>query len=149
MEKRIENSYYQPDNYLHLLEIYLTEWTVRSESLFKQAFTYFYTILIIISLPYIEFLEVQYPKNFPKWIFPIVGIMLSIGYIYVMNSYCKRLACAGEIYNKMIRKLPESLRRTFEDEKNVDTYITKTWLVCELMFGILMVVGIVAIVYTL
>ena len=100
----IENT----DQFLHLMEIYLSEWEHRDSSLWKQAFAYFIFSFAITIFPFVS------PWNhceklivfLPKWIFPIIGMILSMVFGFVMLGYVRRFGYIGEVYRKMIKELP-------------------------------------------
>ena len=101
----------QAQDLINLVEVYLTEWIHRDELLWSQVFRYFYVTVVAIFLPNItEFLKIRLPEEIPNIVFPIVGFVLSIVFLYVSIGYAKRLEAVGETYRKLIQYLPEGLK---------------------------------------
>lgn len=103
---------------LYLMEIYLQEWTARDSRIWQQIFAYFTAALIIAVLPLGNLFGVEIPDDFPEYIFPITAAVLSVIFLFVVRAYSVRLIYAAEAYAKVIRCLPEDLRRNSIKEKS-------------------------------
>ena len=106
---------------LYLMEIYLQEWTARDSRIWQQIFAYFTAALIIAVLPLGNLFGVKIPDDFPKYIFPITAAVLSVIFLFVVRTYSVRLIYAANAYAKVIRCLPENLRRESIKEKSEKT----------------------------
>ena len=64
------------DQYLQLMEVYLSEWEHRDSSLWKQAFSYYLFTLAVIVFPYVTAwtFNDSIPITIPFKLFPIAGI---------------------------------------------------------------------------
>ena len=146
----IENT----DQLIGLLNVYLDEWNSRNESLWKQVFTYYFSILIVMILPFMSSLGIDFGNVFPKWIFPAIGLALSLVFLIVSLGYAARLRLVSEIYRKLISNLDKEYQRlTLEEVYSKCT--TKilgcrmTTLICWVMFITLFLLGTILIVISL
>ena len=66
----------------------------------------------MIFLPYVsDFLGITLPNKWPNFVFPLVGLLLSIVFLYVSLGYAVRLKAIGDTYQKLIDYLPVELKR--------------------------------------
>jgi len=151
------------DQHLHLMELYLSEWEHRDSSLWKQAFAYFIFSFAVTVFPFVSPWNLceQLVPYLPKWIFPLVGMVLSVVFGFVIFGYVRRFRRTGEAYRNMIKNLPEryrikflrnhnSLKETPKGEKwdyilgkNMSAVITVT------MFSVLFFFALLVLIVTL
>lgn len=103
----IENA----EQLLSLMELYLSEWEHRDSLFWKQIYTYFYSCLIVMLLPYFHGLGLYMPKGIPDFLFPFAGMIMALAFFIVSNGYIARLKALSEPYQNLITKLPSSYRR--------------------------------------
>lgn len=96
---------------LSLMNIYLTEYTYRDSILWKQCFTFFSVAFIVTLLPYANIWDISFGETIPNYLFPLVGILISIIFLYISNQYAQRLAAISDSYRKLIDMLPQEYRR--------------------------------------
>ncbi len=88
-----------------LMGVYLSEWEHRDKLLWTQVFRYFYATLIVIVLPNIaSVIGIQLPDINTK-LFPIVGVFMSIVFLYVGLGYAFRLRASSQTYIKIMKLL--------------------------------------------
>lgn len=136
---------------IELMNIYLSEWEHRDELLWKQVFKYFYATLVVLFLPNLaSFLGIDLP-NFPKILFPIVALVLSLVFLYVSIGYSKRLEASGDTYQKLMDLLPEELRRVSVSDPRIKfgKFFSRRMsvIICILMFFGLFCLSILMIAY--
>lgn len=104
---------------ISLLNVYLSEWIHRDKELWSKALKLYYAILVIILFPNItNFFNVILP-SLPAIIFRIIGLFLSLLFLYVTFGYAIRFQAIAETYQSIINELPEKYRR-----KSIKTYKT-------------------------
>ncbi|MCH5192186.1 MAG: hypothetical protein J1F23_08495 [Oscillospiraceae bacterium] len=96
---------------LSLMDLYLSEWFHRDSLLWKQAFTYFFAILVISILPFAKLWGINFDSVIPKWIFPLIGLILSVLFFVFSMGYAERVEAVGAIYRDLINMLPQEYRR--------------------------------------
>ena len=134
------------ENHLYLMEIYLSEWQHRDNLFWKQIFTYCIATIFVMCIPYMDIWNLKLDEKFPKLMFPIVGVVMAILFLYVSLAYSKRLLVASKIYRELIEKLPngcrcESMPKIFS--KSIACIISS------IMFGGLIVLGVMLIIVTI
>ena len=139
---------------LHLLDIYLSEWEHRDTLFWKQIFTYFFSSLVVMLLPFMNAWGLHLPESIPNFIFPSIGIIMSVLFFVVTNGYLARLKAVSIPYQSLIEKLPPEYRR-----RKVNQLYSGTWgeilnwrmggIICGFMFLALVVIGIVLLCYTI
>lgn len=139
------------EHIIELMNVYLSEWEHRDELLWKQVFKYFYATLVVLFLPNVaSFLGIDLP-NFPKILFPIVALVLSLVFLYVSIGYSKRLEASGNTYQQLMNLLPEELRRVSVSNPNIKfgKFFSRRMsvVICVLMFFGLFCLSIVMITY--
>lgn len=140
------------DTTVSLLNIYLTEWSIRESTLWSIVFKFYYAIIIIILLPNIsEYIEVKIPPV-PTSLFRFVGLLLSFVFLYISLGYCMRLHASSDTYQKILKKLPEDYqRRDIRQIKCKRILVGKMFLprlqyvICFLLFLSLLFLSIVLI----
>ena len=136
---------------LELMNIYLSEWIHRNDSMWKLVFRYFCVALVVLFLPNIaNFAGISLPQ-FPLVLFPAVAAILSLYFLYVSIGYAKRLEAIGKSYKKLIDLLPKELQRVdlLDPEIKYGKYFHPRMgaLLCCVMFGALIILSVVMICY--
>lgn len=104
-EKTKEEMATDRDDIIALMSVYLNEWEHRDELLWTQVFRYFYATLIVTVLPNVAtFIGIDLPKVNVK-IFPIIGLVMSLVFLYVGLGYAIRLRASSRTYEKMMSLL--------------------------------------------
>ncbi len=136
----IENT----DHLLELMAIYLNEWTHRDEIFLKEILTYFFAIVVVMILPYIEIYKIEIGDYIPRWLFPLTGIFLSFLFLILGRGYAFRLQAIGNTYNDLIKKLPEEYRRTTLEELNPGDISNKSLakIIVYTFFGLLILLAV-------
>jgi len=111
---------------INLMGIYLSEWEHRDTLLWSQVFKLFYANLIVIILPNIaSFIGIDLPSINEK-IYPIIGIIMSLIFLYVGIGYCFRLMASSRTYVKLMKQLNkkeyERVPLDDDDERINDDY---------------------------
>jgi YbbR domain-containing protein len=93
-----------------------------------------------------ERLGIAIPQFFSSyvWLFPLMGIIIAIVFLYVSLGLAKRFQASSQTYNKIIKLLPEELQR--ESIKNMPIKIlnhTNTYILPILMFAVLIILGVI------
>ncbi len=93
------------DQLIELMSVYLSEWEHRDELLWTQVFRYFYATLIVIILPNVAtFVGIELPEINIK-LFPIIGVVMSLVFLYVGLGYAFRLQASSRTYVKIMKLL--------------------------------------------
>lgn len=146
----IENT----DQLLELMEIYLSEWQHRDNLFFKEIFTYFFSSLVVMILPFADIWGLHFPEEVPRWLFPAVGMFMAIAFFIVSNGYIARLKALSDPYQELINSLPPKLQR----KKITDMYsgvwgAVMNWrmaaFICLFMFLALMGIGSILLYFTI
>ena len=104
---------------ISLLNVYLTEWSHRDKELWSKALKLYYAILVIILFPNItNFFNVILP-SLPAIIFRVIGLLLSLIFLYVTFGYAIRFQAIADTYQSIINELPDKYRR-----KSIKSYKT-------------------------
>ena len=99
------------ENFLNLMEIYLSEWSHRSEVMWRQVFYYFYATIVVLFLPNLaDFIGIELP-DFPALLFPLVALFLSFAFLYISLGLAKRIDASVKTYNKLVDLLPVELQK--------------------------------------
>ena len=107
---------FSAESHVVLMSVYLSEWVHRDDTLMAEQVRYFYATLIIIFLPNLAAkVGIELP-NFPLTVFPIVGLVMAVGFLYVSIGYSLRLRAIGDTYQNLINSLPTSLKRVSLDD---------------------------------
>lgn len=141
MRKRVSTFKVKNTNdLLMLMDIYLTEWRHRDSLLWKQVFVYFYAIVIIIILPFVDVLGVGFEDILPRWIFSATGIILSFIFLIVSKGYADRLKSIGDTYNRLIKMLPVQFRRN-----EIKSNMRLSYFITYIMFGLLIIISTITL----
>lgn len=112
--KRILSSDY--DTTISLLNVYFMEWSHRDQLLWSQTFKFYYATLIVILLPNVSGLFQMDLPPMSKLIYRLIGLLLSIVFLYVSLGYATRLHLISESYRLILKKLPiEFQQKNFND----------------------------------
>lgn len=109
------------DQIISLMDIYLNEWEHRDELLWEQVFRCFYATLIVTVLPNIaSFVGIELPQINAK-LFPIIGIVMSLVFLYVGLGYAMRLRASSKTYVKVMKLLGDEKyeRISIKDRKEM------------------------------
>ena len=133
---------------LELMDIYLSEWKHRDILLWRQIFTFFFVIMLVYFFPYFANWGENLIDILPGWICLIIGIVLSILFLFVGIGYSTRLKASGNSYQKIIDKLPTQFQRVKIDELNNFKIANSPMssFIVSVMFVILLVLGIALLV---
>ncbi len=139
---------------LHLIEIYLSEWEHRDALFWKQIFTYFFSTLVVMLLPFMNVWGLHLPESIPNFIFPSIGIIMSVLFFIVSNGYIARLKAVSGPYQALIEKLPPQYQRKkinqlYPGEWGKILALQMTVTICTFMFLALVVIGIVLLCCTI
>lgn len=105
------------DSTISLLNLYFSEWSHRDQILWAQIYKFYYAILIFILLPNLaDHFQLNLP-TIPVFIFRIIGLILSLIFLYISLGYAIRLQAIGDTYQNIINKLPKDYQR--ESIKNI------------------------------
>lgn len=123
------------DTTISLLNVYLSEWSHREQYLWKQIFTFYYAILIMIIFPNLkEYLKINLPihDNF----FRVIGLLLSLLFLYVSIAYVIRFQAIGNTYQSLINKLPKEYQRERIDTSKYGRFFSLriTYIICVALF---------------
>lgn len=132
-----------------LLGIYLEEWKHRDEILWIQSFRFFYATLIVMLIPNLTtYLKICLPSSIPVKAFPVIGLIMSIVFLFISLQYAMRLSASADTYEKIINILDEKYRRVSLEKMHYGKLfkIPISILFPVLMFLALFVVGIVLII---
>ena len=133
------------DQLLVLMQIYLSEWSHRDSMLWKQVSTYFISTLVVMILPFINLWELNLGEAIPNWLFPTVGLCMSIAFFIIGKGYAVRLTAIGKTYENILRKLPDNFQRIQLKEINPHSLanMRMAYFIVYLMTGLLTLLGIV------
>lgn len=138
------------DTTISLLNVYITEWSQRDQIIWSQIFKFFYAILIIILLPNLAlYLQIELP-SLPIFSFRIIGLFLSLAFLYISIGYAMRLQAISDTYQNIIKKLPiEYQRKSVQNIKYRNKHIGKffmprlVYIICFALFFILLFLSVV------
>lgn len=120
-EKNQEEMATDRDDIITLMGVYLSEWEHRDELLWTQVFRYFYATLIVTVLPNIATsIGINLPEVNVK-IFPIIGLVMALVFLYVGLGYAIRLRASSRTYEKMMNLLNDERykRISIRDKKEI------------------------------
>jgi hypothetical protein len=133
---------------LSLLEIYLSEFIHRNTLLWSQVHKLFYATLIVSLLPNVPNL-IEFDISLPILAIRVLGIFMSLLFLYVSLGYAKRLEATTKTYNLMIEKLPCGYQRIpISNLKMGFLFAPRTsYTVIYLMFTALLTINIVLLIF--
>lgn len=94
------------DDYFRLLSQYYEELKHRDTMFWKQIYIYFYGILIFSILPILKPNGLELSEKIPRLLFPVFGIGMSIGFLYVALAYSARLKAISQSYRDLLKAGP-------------------------------------------
>ena len=136
------------DQIIALMNVYLCEWTHRSNLLWSQVFKFFFASLFVIMLPNVaEKFELKLP-DWGDWVYRLVGGILALIFWYISVGYSYRLAAVGDTYQKLINLLDDDYKRESIGDKTkykFGCFFSKrmTFLISCVMFFALIILDIV------
>lgn len=134
---------------LSLLAIYLDEFKHRNELLWSQVYKLFYATLILTLLPNITGLfSIQLPAILEIF-YRVIGVIMSIIFLFISLSYAKRLEASSSTYNQTIDLLPAAYRRKKVNElKYGKIFKSRTsYLLIFMLFVALLLIQILLLVF--
>ena len=143
----IENT----DQLINLMNVYLSEWEHRDSMLWKQVFTYFFATLIVMILPFANIWDFSLGDKIEPWIFPVIGLLMTLVFSVIGKGYAIRLQAIGHTYGELIDKLPKEFKRQKIEQRTKCCIMTKHFsnLIVDLMTVLLLILGIVLLVISL
>lgn len=104
------------EDILSLLDIYYEEWRHRDTTLWNQVFIFFFAALIVMIFPFIDICNIGSGESelvllIPKFVFPIIGIVLTTLLYLIGFGYSMRLKAIGDTIEKFFAVLPEQYKR--------------------------------------
>ena len=98
---------------ISLMQVYLAEWIHRDEYFWIKTHKYFYVTLLIILLPSLtEWIKIDLPTDMVDKVFPIIGIIMAVIFIYFTITSGKKSNLASDAYRALINMLPKEYRET-------------------------------------
>ncbi len=100
--------------FFRAMEVYLQEYTHREKHMWSQNYRFFFSSLIVMLLPNLtDYFSLNIPKFLTEhaYIFPLLGIVMSVVFLYVSLNLGKRFKAISDTYNDLIKKLPEAYKR--------------------------------------
>ena len=85
------------------MSVYLEEWKHRDSVMWAQVFRFYLATLSVSLLPYTDLINQH--NLFSKGSLHIVGIVMSICFLYISIAYGSRLYVISKTYKEIIRKL--------------------------------------------
>ena len=142
------------DTTISLLNVYFMEWSHRDQILWTQTFRFYYAALIVILLPNISVpLQISLPP-IPNLIYRLIGLCISIIFLYVSLGYAIRLHIISKSYRCILDKLPpEYKQKTFDDFKSKGINLAKLfkprlgYIVCITLFLSLFLLAFLFIIF--
>lgn len=108
------------DTTISLLNVYFAEWSHRDQLLWSQTFKFYYATLIVILLPNVSGLFQMDLPPISKLIYRLIGLLLSLVFLYISLGYAIRLHIISESYRLILDKLPMEFQ-----QKNFDNLSIK------------------------
>lgn len=141
------------DTTISLLNVYLAEWIQRDQIIWSQIFKFFYAILIIILLPNLALHFNLVLPNLPIFIFRVIGLFLSLIFLYISLGYAIRLQAISDTYRDIIKTFPaEYQRKSIIDIKFKNKSIGKFfmprigYIICLALFLILFSLSVILMI---
>ena len=116
--------------------------------LWSQVYKLFYATLVVSLLPNIPNL-IEFDISVPILAVRILGIVMSLVFLYVSLGYSKCLEAITETYNATIKKLPSGYQRTpMRTLKAGAFFMPRTsYIVIYLMFTALLSINIILLIF--
>ena len=99
------------DELLTLIGIYLSEWEHRDSMFWKEIITYFFATLVVMLLPFMNPWAMTFPEELPTFLFPCIGLIMTIAFFIISNAYIVRMKLMNTVYQDLINMLPPAYRR--------------------------------------
>ena len=132
---------------ISLMNIYFHELEHRSNTLWSQAARFFMATITIIMLPNLTMgLGINLP-HVPEYIFRVIGLIMSLFFMYITWTYSKKVQASSETYSNMVALLPKEYRRVQVKDLPLGKFAvdrTSFW-VCFFMFLALFLTSIIFI----
>ena len=95
-----------------LLDVYQNEYIHRDQLFLVNIFKFFIATLVIILLPDIpSVIKIEFSVNVPEIVFLVLGIIMSIIFIYFALSNAKKMKACTETYKKINKEIPIKYQR--------------------------------------
>ena len=131
-----------------LMDIYFRELEHRSNTLWSQAARFFVATITIIMLPNLTTgLGISLPQ-FPEYLFRVIGLVMSLFFMYVTWTYSKKVQASSKTYSNMMSSFPKEYRRVQMQDLPYGKFAvarTSFW-VCFVMFLALFLTSVIFIV---
>lgn len=142
------------DTTISLLNVYLAEWIQRDQIIWSQIFKFYYAILIVILLPNIPNL-IEPPLNCKIIVIcRLIGLFLSVVFLYVSLGYAVRLHLISKSYRLILNKLPKEYRQVrFDNITFRGKHIAKIfkprlgYIICVILFITLFLLSLLFIAF--
>ena len=135
---------------LSLMNIYFTEWSHRDSLMWKQVCTFFFAAFIVTLLPFSKIWEISLTKVIPNFVFPIVGIVLSLIFLYITIQYAHRLSKSSDTCRELIEHLPKEFqRKKLYDIERINFSKKLAYIVPMIMFLTLVIFAVIILVLCL
>ena len=139
----------EKDNFaamMTLMRMYQDEWIYRDTSFWKHVFTFFYASLFVTLLPSIIVIKAGKDSfsnvGIPPWLFPIVGILIAVVFIFLAVQDGERSNAARLSYQKVMKQLPDKWQREpVPDMAQIRVGVRMCWC----MFAGLLLLALVAL----
>ena len=135
---------------LKAMSVYITEFIHRDKHMWNQNYRFFFASLVVMFLPNLtKKLGFEIPGVFSNvnWIFPTLGMVLALVFLYVALGLAKRFKAISKTYCNIIDMLPKSLHRvSIEDMPIKFVNHSHVYVMPIAMFVALMVTGIILII---
>lgn len=136
---------------IKVINIYLQEYIHRDNHLWKQNYKFFFASLAVMLLPYLtEQFGITIPEIFNEnsWIFPVMGIILAMLFLYVALGLAKRFKAISMTYDRLIRCLPKELQRKSIEDMGVKLLnYTPNYILPCIMFVVLITIAILLLIF--
>lgn len=133
---------------INLMSVYLDEWKHRDLSFWTQTYRYFYATLIVILLPNIgSIFEIRLAFSVGDKIFPLVGIFMSIFFMYFSVVSGIKSTLASNAYRQLISYIPKDYReKCVAEQRHGKYYNIKMAIALPIfMFSVLIVISLILI----
>lgn len=136
---------YNSSELIQLMEIYCAEYCHRDDAYWRHIKTYFFAILIIDIIPFANIFGIDFKVNLPNYIFPVIGMILTVFFYVIGKGFEVRLKAASESYNNLILMLPKKFRRKSIHKYSNDALYNYplSSIILKIMTGLLVIISAV------
>lgn len=134
------------DESIKLMEIYLNEWKHRDNMFWKQVSTYFFAVLIVIILPFSNIWDIDLSFKIPNFVFPLIGMVLSLVFLVIGKSFADRLTWVSKTYESIINMLPKKYRRKEVHNPKLRLVYFVVYIMFVILFGLSLLILHLAII---